>query len=318
MHFAFNKSITFTRLGFQKRRETLTLTYDEKLKVAEQLRSSSVVQTHLTPEMEAFLEKVDWYESSVPTREGDARIIMVEPKVKKQKYPLYINMHGGGFVRGYEKRDTVFSSYIADTLGCKVIDIDYKLAPEYPFPVALNECYDIVKWAFDNAEELNVDSEKIALGGHSAGGNFTAAICLMANQSKHFNPCLQIMDYPFLDAVTDPAEKVEPHTILPVERMRYFSALYMDKKEDYDNPFFSLVCADEDSLIGLPPALIITAGKDCLRVDAEKYALMLVHAGVEVRMRSFLESDHGFLIHGTAEYKEARNLIVSALRDAFK
>ncbi len=268
--------------------------------------------------MVSYLEKVDRYERSIPTREGEARTIFIEPRKKKTKYPLFINMHGGGFVRGHEKRDTIFCSYVAETLGCKVIDIDYKLAPEYPFPVGLNECYDVVKWAFENAEELQVDPERIAVGGHSAGGNFAAAICLIANQSKHFTPCLQILDYPFLDAQTDPAEKVEPHTVLPVERMRYFSSLYMDKMEDYSNPYFSLVCAEEDTLKGMPPALILTAGKDCLRFEAERYALMLLHAGVEVKMRSFLESDHGFVIHGTAESKEARDLIINALTEAFK
>jgi acetyl esterase len=294
------------------------MTYDEKMKIAEQLRSSSVVQTNLTPEMEAYLERVDREEAAIPTREGDSRVIMVYPRISRESYPLFINMHGGGFVRGYEKRDTVFSSFLAASLGCKVIDIDYRLAPEYPFPAGLNECYDVVKWAFDNSDTLNVDTDKIALGGHSAGGNFTAAIALMANQTKDFSLCLQIMDYPLLDGATDPADKVGPDSLLPVERMRSFSCLYMGNEEDYSNPFFSLVCATPKMLAGLPPALIITAGKDCLRDEAEKYAMMLVRAGVEVRMRCFLESDHGFIVHGLAEHREARELIISALEEAFK
>ena len=283
----------------------MVLTYDEKIKLAEQLRSSSVVKTNMTSDMKAYLEKVDYKEAAIPTREGDSRVIMVSPGVKKETYPLFINMHGGGFVRGYEERDTVFSAILSDTLGCMVIDIDYRLAPEHPFPAGLNECYDVVKWAFDNAESLKVDRKRIALGGHSAGGNFTAAIALMANQIKEFSLCLQIMDYPFLDGVTDPAEKVDKDSLLPAERMRSFSRLYMGDEEDYSNPFFSLVHAAPEMLAGLPPALIITAGKDCLKDEAERYAMMLVQAGVEVRMRCFLESDHGFIIHGLAEYKES-------------
>ena len=296
----------------------MVLTYDEKIKLAEQLRSSSVVKTNMTSDMKAYLEKVDYKEAAIPTREGDSRVIIVSPGVKKETYPLFINMHGGGFVRGYEERDTVFSAILSDTLSCIVIDIDYRLAPEHPFPAGLNECYDVVKWAFDNAESLKVDRKRIALGGHSAGGNFTAAIALMANQTKDFSLCLQIMDYPFLDGVTDPADKVTPDSLLPVERMRSFSRLYMGDEEDYSNPFFSLVHAVPKMLSGLPPALIITAGKDCLKDEAERYAIMLVQAGVEVRMRCFLESDHGFIIHGLAEYKEAQKLIINALAEAFK
>ncbi len=291
---------------------------EEKLEVAKQLRSKSIVETKLTEEMQSYLEKVTWYESTIPTREGDSHVYMIEPKVKKEVYPLFINIHGGGFVRGYEKRDTVFCAYISNALGCKVIDIDYRLAPEHPFPIPLNECYDVVKWAFDNAQQLNVDPKKIAVGGHSAGGNFTAALNLMANQTKEFKPCLQIMDYPFLDAMTDPAEKIAEGSIFPVARMKNFSACYLENEEDYSNPYHSLVCAEEDQLKGLPSALIITAGKDILRHEAERYALMLVHAGVKVTLKSYLESDHGFMIHGLAEFKEARELVVDALREAFR
>lgn len=294
------------------------LTKEEKLEAAKQLRSKSIVETKLTDEMQSYLDKVKWYESAIPTREGDSRVFMVEPKVQKDEYPLFVNIHGGGFVRGYEKRDTVFCAYIANALGCKVIDIDYRLAPEYPFPIALNECYDVVKWAFDNADALKVDTKRIAVGGHSAGGNLTAAIALMANQTKDFKICLEVMDYPFLDAMTDPAAKIAEGSIFPVARMKNFSACYCENEEDYGNPFHSLVCAETDQLKGLPDSLIITAGKDVLRHEAEQYGLMLVHAGVKVTMKSYLESDHGFMIHGLAEFEEARELVVDALREAFR
>lgn len=294
------------------------LSKEEKAEAAKQLRSKSIVETKLTEEMQSYLDKVKWYESAIPTREGDSHVFMIEPSVDKERYPLFVNIHGGGFVRGYEKRDTVFSAYIANALGCKVIDIDYRLAPEYPFPIALNECYDVVKWAFDNAEKLELDTKRIAVGGHSAGGNLTAAIALMANQTKDFKICLQIMDYPFLDAMTDPAAKIAEGSIFPVARMKNFSACYCENEEDYGNPFHSPVCAETDQLKGLPTALIITAGKDVLRHEAEQYGLMMVHAGVKVTLKSYLESDHGFMIHGLAEFKEARELVVDALREAFR
>ena len=122
------------------------------------------------------------------------------------------------------------------------------------------------------------------------------------------------------DAVTDPADKVaiDGESILPVDRMRLFNVIYSDKEDDYVNPFLSPVCATPEMLANLPPALIITAGKDCLRHEAEKYAMMLVDAGVDVRMRKFLNSDHGFLVSGQAEHEKARELIVRALAETFR
>ena len=294
------------------------MAYEDKIKIAEKIRSSSAIPVQMTPEMESFLDRVEWHEEAIRTREGKARVIFVNPKMERERYPLYINIHGGGFVKGYRKEDTIFCAYLAHQLGCKVIDIDYKLAPEYPFPAGLNESYDVAKWAFDNADDQKIDRDRVAMGGHSAGGNFTAAISIMANQTKDFCVRLQILDYPFLDAVTDPADKIEEEDLIPVDRMREFNALYVENEKDCSNPLVSPICAAPEMLSGLPPALIITAGKDCLRHEAEKYASMLIDAGVEVRMRKFRDSGHGFVINCLGEYREAQELFVDALAGIFR
>lgn len=295
----------------------MEFSYEDKLKMAEQLRNSTIVQSAFTPEYEKNLELVSVEERNITTSEGNSHIYIITPKEAREKYPLFINIHGGGFVRPYLKRDTMFSSLIASKLDCKVIDIDYKLAPEYPFPVAFNECYDIVKWAFENAEELNIDRENVVIGGHSAGGNFTAGVVLKANQTKDFKVKMHIMDYPFMDAVTDPADKPSDGNILTEDKARKFNALYVDNEEDKLNPFVSPVFAKKEMLIGLPPALIITAGKDSLRVEAEKYAMMLIEAGVEVKVKRFLNSSHGFVTHCQQEAEEAQKLIIRTLSHAF-
>lgn len=289
----------------------------EQMELANHLRSTNLVDFIAPPDYEKYLDLVACEEKIVDTREGDSRIIVITPKKVSQKYPLFIHMHGGGFVRGYLKRDTIFCSKIATLVGCMVIDIDYRVAPEYPFPSALNECYDIVKWAFDNAEELNVDKEKVALGGDSAGGNLTAAIALMANKTKDFEIKLQILDYPFLDAVTDPADKLKETDLHPVERMRAFNSLYIENEEDKYSPFLSPIYATKEMLFGLPPALIITADKDCLRFEADKYTKMMVEAGVEVKMKRYLNSHHGFTVNCVEEYAEAQKLIVDTLSQLF-
>jgi len=292
-------------------------TFEEKLQIAEKLRTTHVVQPSIPPEYDRYVEAVSVEARIVPTREGDTKVFVISPKNAGDESSLFINIHGGGFVRPHEHRDIVFSAMVACRVGCKVIDIDYKLAPEYPFPTAFNECYDVVKWAFGNAKALGVSVEKIAVGGHSAGGNLTAALALMANKSKDFAMTLQILDYAFLDAVTDPAEKVSATDLIPVERFRAFNAMYVEDPADLSNPFVSPVMADAEMLEGLPPALVITAGQDCLRNEAEKYAAMMIAAGVEVTVKRYLNSNHGFVVHCLAEYSGAHDLICAALNKAF-
>lgn len=295
----------------------MEFSYEEKLEMARQVRATNVVETLITPEYEKNLEFVECDEKFIKTREGESHVYIITPKENKDIYPLYINIHGGGFVRPYAKRDMIFCSRIAARVGCKVIDIDYKLAPEHPFPKGLNECYAIVKWAFENAKKLNIDTENIILGGHSAGGNFTAAIAVMANKSKDFKLKYQIIDYPFLDAVTDPADKMLEGDLIPAERARKFNDLYAGNEEDKRNPLVSLVLATEDILIGLPPALVITAAHDSLRAEAEKYAIMMAQAGVEVKVKRFLNSKHGFVVNCQQEFEEGQNLIIKTLKQGF-
>lgn len=295
----------------------MKFTYDDKLEMARQVRATNVVTTLITPEYEKNLELVDCDERFITTSEEKSHVYIITPKENKDIYPLYINIHGGGFVRPYAIRDTIFCSKIAAEVGCKVIDIDYKLAPEHPFPEGLNECYAIVKWAFENAKELNIDTENVILGGHSAGGNFTAAIAVMANKSKDFKLKYQIIDYPFLDAVTDPENKMLEGDLIPADRARKFNALYVDDEEGKHNPLVSLVLATKEMLIGLPPALVITAAYDSLRAEGEKYALMMAQAGVEVKVKRFLNSKHGFVVNCQQEFEEGQNLIIKTLKQGF-
>ena len=295
----------------------MEFSYEEKLEMVRQVRATNVVTTLITPEYEKNLDLVDCDERFIKTSEGESHVYIITPKENKEIYPLYINIHGGGFVRPYAKRDTVFCSKIAAHVGCKVIDIDYKLAPEHPFPEGLNECYAIVKCAFENAKELNIDTENVILGGHSAGGNFTAAIALMANKSKDFKLKYQIIDYPFMDAVTDPEDKMLEGDLIPPNRARKFNALYVDNEDDKHNPLVSMVLATEEMLIGLPPALIITAAYDSLRAEAEKYAMMMAQAGVEVKVKRFLNSKHGFVVNCQQEFEEGQRLIIRTIKEGF-
>jgi acetyl esterase len=199
-----------------------------------------------------------------------------------------------------------------------IIDIDYRLSPEHPFPAALHETYDVLQWVFAHADDLGIDPTRVALGGHSAGGNLAAACCLMVVREGGRQPCLQILDYPFLDAATAPEEKIGNRpSIFSPDRLHAFNDLHVPNPKDRFNPLMSPVLAADKDLARLPPALIIIAGLDPLRHEASRYADRLRAAGVRVVVNRFEKSDHGFVVANLAEYRAAQAAVVDALRSAF-
>lgn len=290
----------------------------ERLAAAARIRGTSLVETRLTPDLEADVALCHVEERFIPTRAGQTRVVIVTPQEPgKGPRPLFLNIHGGGFVRPWQHRDTVFCAHLASRLDCVVIDLDYRLAPEFPFPTALHETYDTALWVLANAADLGADPARLVIGGHSAGGNLTAAVCLMAQETGDFRPLGQLMSYPFLDGVTPVEQKLEPHSLFPPERLRAFNVLYAGVPEALENPLLSPVMARREALAGLPPALILTAGLDPLRHEARRYAAMLIDAGVDVSVRNYADADHGFLIACHSRFADGRADVVAWLGDLY-
>ena len=139
----------------------------------------------------------------------------------------------------------------------------------------------------------------------------------MANRTKDFALKLQFIDYAFLDGITDPADKVTAGDSIPVDRMKAFNALYVENPGELSNPFVSPIAAGPELLKGLPPALVVSAAQDCFHKENENYAMMLVAAGVEVTLKRFLNSAHGFVVHCRGEYAAAHDFICESLKKAF-
>lgn len=255
----------------------------------------------------------------INTSAGKTRIFIFKPKaIHEEPLPVYVSMHGSGFVMMSAGFDNSYCEETASAVGCLVVNIEYKLAPEYRFPVALEECYDVVKWISDHAQELHIDKDRIAIGGHSAGGNFAAAVCLLARQRKEFTVRYQILDYPPLDLTRDPASKtrVPPGSmVIPPMMARLFDECYIGTREAARNPLVSPVC--EKDLRGLPPALVITAECDSLAEEAELYAKMLKDAGVEVIQKQFAGAAHGFTSAPGEQSQAAWELMHQQLKKAF-
>jgi acetyl esterase len=298
-----------------KEGKIMKLSMEEKFKIVTELREKDNKKP-VAPEIIDKYPVKEIKEMFVKTRAEDAHIYIHYPLVGKAPYPLYVNIHGGGFVKGHFQVDELFCRKVVNNVGCMVIDIDYKLAPEFMFPYALNECYDVIKWAYDNSEKLGIDKSRIAVGGHSAGGNLIAGITLMAKENKDFPIVCQILEYPAMDLLSDPALKNTSDAVIPLEKARMYNDMYV-KEEDKCNPLASPVFASTEQLRGLPPALIIIAELDRLRDEGEKYASMLIQAGVEVSAKRFIGARHGFTIKLLDDYEKSTEMIVKALRSAF-
>ncbi len=227
------------------------------------------------------------------------------------KLPLFVDIHGSGFVMADAEMDDPFMRNIAEKANVKILSVDYSLAPEEPFPKALNECYDVVKYAKEHASEFGIDPENIAVGGHSAGGNLAAAICLMEEEKKILGLKCVILDYPPLDIATDPYLKPTPKKSIPPSMARFFNACYCTK-EEAKNPLVSPIFATTEQLKSFPPTLIITASQDSLCKEGEDFRDKLEAAGVKVDHKRF-EAVHGFTLSNSPAAKEAWQMMIDYL-----
>ncbi|MFJ5965572.1 alpha/beta hydrolase [Bacillus sp. NPDC093026] len=293
---------------------------EEQIKIAVSLRQqterSLTSHSELKPSNPPEVNKMEYF---IPTSAGETRVWVFKPIEKlTQVLPVFVNMHGGGFILGSADMDNHWCPVISDRAQCMVVNVDYQLAPENPFPAALYECYDVMKWLYENHDELCIDPEKLAVGGHSAGGNLATSVCLLNIQKGNKLPIVyQVLDYPPLDLATDPNLKPAFKEAIPPDMANLFNALYL-QEEDAQNPLASPVFADVSSLANMPPALVITAEKDSLAAEAKHYAEKLKEAGIDVTYCQYRGVPHGFTHAGDLEIAEqAWHFMSDKLKEAF-
>jgi acetyl esterase len=224
---------------------------------------------------------------------------------------LLVYFHGGGWVLGGLDTADLLCRRLAAQSGWSVLSVDYRLAPEHPFPAGLHDAVGAVEWALDNAQRLGVD--QVAVGGDSAGGNLTAASCL-ALRDKGIRPALQLLIYPATDLRlgTKSVAEFSEGPLLTRAAMNWFIRHYGAPDDD---PLASPVLGE---LHDLPPAIVVTAGFDPLRDEGEALAKGLTAAGVRVKHLVEAEQMHGFVnMDGLLPAADAAvGRIVSALRAA--
>jgi acetyl esterase len=216
------------------------------------------------------------------------------PQAGSDRLPVVVNFHGGGWVSGDPQQSEWWSAGVAAQAEVVVVSVDYRLAPEHPFPGPAEDCYAATCWVANHGDELGVDATRLAVMGDSAGGNLAAVVCLMARDRGGPEISLQVLIYPSVEAGGDYPSKREnaDAPILSVRDTTNTPKLYLSGDEtDPKNPYVSPIYADHD---GLPPALIQTAQYDPLRDEGAAYAAALRDAGVEVRFTNYVDAVHGY------------------------
>ena len=209
--------------------------------------------------------------------------------------PVYVHFHGGGWVLGdLDSHDGLCRGLCARS-GALVISVDYRLAPEHPYPAALDDAWESVLWIAANEGELGADASRLAVGGDSAGGALAATVCRRARDEGGPDIRFQALIYPVTDmtlSLPSMAELAEGYNFTR-DAMAWFRDLYLPDEASWKDPDASPVFAED--LGRLPPALIVSAGFDPLRDDAKAYADALTAAGVPAEYVCYGGMIHGFL-----------------------
>lgn len=287
---------------------------EKKEVTLEGVRSQAVGKTLSEEELNRFHAGHE-EERMIPTRHGETHIYIYVPEEKKEAYPVMVNLHGGGFVKGHRDQDVVFGRNMAQNAGYVVVDVDYHTAPEYRYPYALEECYDVTKYVAEHPEEFWTDLSALVLIGHSAGGNLVCGVEFMAQESGAFQPSCLILDYPptsFVNRPEDCRYADAPYTRISPEQSRKYREWYIDKAHIRDITA-SPVLATQEELENFPPVLMIMAEQDSLSAEGLELAAKLIDAGVTVTAKRVKGSSHGFTVRRTEGFEVAEKLIFEML-----
>jgi acetyl esterase len=234
--------------------------------------------------------------------------------------PGLVYFHGGGFVVGDLDCYEALCRTLANESGCRVISVDYRLAPEHRFPATVEYCFAALSWIEANALALAIDANRIAVAGDSAGGNLAAVMCLLSKDNRNVpNIDFQVLIYPATAWGIGTSEtSYGQGYFLTSETMKWFFAHYVPQGADLSDPRLSPLAAKDHS--GLPPAYIVSAGFDPLRDSAVQYAEKLKAAGVAVTHVDYPSMIHGYLsMQGLVPLAaEAIAAAAHAVKDALK
>jgi acetyl esterase len=229
---------------------------------------------------------------------GNVPIRIVRPNNSKEKLPVVIYLHGGGWVLGNQDTHDRLIREIANGANAAVVFVNITPSPEAKFPTALEEAYAATKYIAENGNKMNLDPSRIAVAGDSVGGNMATVVTMMAKERKGPKIIFQLLFYPVTDSsfYTSSYKQFADSYYLTREAMKWFWDNYLPYKQQRKDPKASPLRANLDELHGLPEALIINGELDVLRDEGEAYARKLNEAGVKVTGVRYLGTIHDFVM----------------------
>lgn len=296
-----------------------------------ELAARGAKPTHtLTPQeaREAYLARRDFMQPTpvtvgdvtdlaMPGSESDIRLRMYRPlELSDQQLPVLVYFHGGGFVIGNLDSHDGLCRELCKQAHCVVIAVDYRLAPEHPYPAAGQDCLAATRWVHQNAAKLNIDQARIAVGGDSAGGQLAAVTALALRDDKKLKLAFQLLIYPITDArmQSDSIERNGQGYLLGKRDLAYYYGHYFADSRVREEPMASPLLAGD--LSGLPDAFVLTAGFDPLHDEGLAYANALSRAGTITQYVCFTRQIHGFVLMG--KVIDEANLAISTCAAALK
>jgi acetyl esterase len=290
----------------------------EAVLTATRLREEAITRARTLQGRPVAVARIE--EMTIPGPGGEIPIRVYWPR-ENGLLPVLVYYHGGGWVIGDLDTNDSLARMLSKKASAVVVSVDYRLAPEHRFPAAAADCYAALEWVSRNADRLNVDPSRIAVGGGSAGGNLTAAVALMARDRAGPRLVVQVMFYPatnLFDLTTASHLDFADGYGLTRAHVEFFRDSYLPEAADRKSPYASPLLAE--SLENLPPAIVITAGFDVLRDEGIAYAERLEAAGVPTVSADYPSMIHGFVsmdrVFGEAE--DAIDEAAAALLEAFE
>jgi len=283
------------------------------------LRQLNDVMKTLVPPVEGVVSE----DRQVPGPEGapDVPVRIYRPVERSPQLPALLWIHGGGYVLGDIEGDDLRARQFAKDLDCVVVSVEYRLAPEHPFPAPIEDCYAALKWLAATAGELGVDRSRIAIGGASAGGGLAAGLALLARDRGEVTLAFQLLIYPMIDdRNVAPADEQHPDTLIWSRANNiagWRSYLGQDGGGDDVSPYAAAFRATD--LAGLPSAYIPVGDIDLFIDEDILYARRLIQAGVPTELHVYPGGFHGFdaLAPATGIAQRFNADLNQALRRAF-
>lgn len=242
-----------------------------------------------------------------PAGAPEAEVLIHRPKAAAGRLPAILHIHGGGYVAGAAADNEALHRPLAADLRCVIVSVDYRLAPETPFPGPVEDCYAALAWICRNAAELGVDPGRLGVMGESAGGGLAAALALLARDRGEYALAFQHLIYPMIDDRTCMAAEPHPYAgefvwTPQANRFGWRSLLGQEPGGEGVSPYAAAARAER--LEGLPPAYIATGSLDLFLEEDLAYAQRLLRAGVPVELHVYPGAFHGFQWAAEAEVSQ--------------